>query len=370
MQKTLFVLSVFVLSLRGFGQTNERSWEEGKLTWNDFRGEPFTSSPNGSEPSYHLSYSTIKRKFGDTVLLAFETRNYINPNISWVKDSGKSDRLLMYNQVTFNILELYRRRLQIMLHKIDDIYLAEEKFRTQYQSFDNEVKQFQKDTKFGTDHSALDYWEQRIRQELENSSFMLIPKISDRNFGYGMHVGLGTGVLTGTISDFFTPTFNFIFGFDLAYKKTILFLSGTLAGDRVRIDYTEDGLLWPKDLKTNVAVLDLSVGQTLIDNAQHKLVPFAGLGILEFSASDGEGEAYADHRIVNYGLIYGLNYDFKFRKGIRLTPSTYGAAFQERTEHNIRVRLYATKAAYEGMMGSSINLTVGYSLFGRIIKVM
>ena len=290
---------------------NERLWEEGRLNWNDFRGEPFTSSPNASELNYQLSYSTTKTRIGDTTLFIFQTKNYVNPNISWVKESNKSDQLLRYNQVIFNILELYRRKLQNQLHRIDNLFLAEEKFRTQYQNCNYEIKQFQNDTKFGTDELSLDYWDKRIDQKLTDNSFELVPEISDKNFGYGLNAGFGIGILSGTISNFFTPTFNFMFGFDVAYKNTVLFLNGTLAGNKVKRDYVEDGMLWPKDLKTNVTIIDVSVGHTLMDNSNHKLTPFAGLRILEFTAATKEGEGYEDHRIVNYGLIYGLNYDFK-----------------------------------------------------------
>ncbi|MCX2745431.1 hypothetical protein OO013_16245 [Mangrovivirga sp. M17] len=368
MKTTLLIFSFFV-TLHCFGQSDERQWEEGKLTWNDFKGEPFESSPSASELSYQLSYSTTKKRIGDTTFFFFQTRNYINPYISWVKESEKSDQLLRYNQVIFNILELHRRELQEELHRINNTDLAENKFRTQYQKCNYEIKQFQHETNSGTDKSALVYWDKKITQKLKDNPFELIPEVSDRNFGYGINAGFGTGIMTGSISDFFSPTFNFVFGFDIAYKNTTLFLNGTLAGNRVKRDYTEDGFLWTKDLKTNVAIIDVSIGQTLIENSTHKLTPFAGLGILEFSVANNEGEAYEDHRIVNYGLIYGLNYDFKFRHAIRLTPSPFGAKYKERAEHNIRVRLYATSSEYENMKGTSINLTVGYALFGRIIKI-
>ncbi len=364
-----FLLTVLLFSsLLSYGQSNTRLWEEGRLTWSDFKGKPFATSPNASEINSHLSYETIKKRFGDTVLFTFVTRNYINPNASWVKEFSMSNQLLKYNQVIFDIQELYRRELQVQLHRIDGLYLAEEKFRTVRQDCYYEIKRFQNDTQMGFDKDALDYWHERVAQLLEVHPLEVIPGTSDKNFGYGLHFGFGTGLFTGTISEYFTPTFNFIFGFDFAYKNTLLFLNATLAGNRTKKDYVEEELLWPKDLRSNVAIIDLSIGQTVVENAKHKITPFVGLGILEFSVAEKEGEAYEDHRIVNYGLIYGLNYDFKFQKRIRLTPS-YGAPFRERVDQKIRVKVYATSANYESMKGTSINFTLGYAIFGRFIRI-
>jgi len=368
MKVTLLLFS-FILSIPCFGQSSDRLWEEGELTWDDFKGEPFRLSPNSSELNYQMSYFPTKKRINNTTYLIYQTKNYINPNTSWVKESDKSFRLLRYNQVIFNILELHRRRLQAELQQVSQAFEAAEKFRTIYQNSTYEIRQFQDGTEMGTDASAIKLWDQMIDEKLKDYPIEWIPEVSERNFGIGLNAGFGTGVLTGAFSDFFRPSFNFIFGFDLAYKNTTLFLNGTVARSKVKRDFTEDGLLWPDDLSTNVAVIDVSIGQTLIDGPKHKLTPFAGLGILEFSAAKNEGEQFEDFRIYNYGLIFGLNYDFKFRKRVRLTPSRYGTPFQERYEHNIRFKLYATSADFENIGGSSINLTIGYSLFGRIIGV-
>lgn len=368
MKKSTWIF-LFLCSLQTFGQSNERQWEAGDLTWEDFKGEPFISSSNSSELNYQLSYSTSKKKIGDTTLFIFQTRNFFNPNISWAKVSDKTDQLLRYNQVLFNILELHRRKLQSTLHRIENLSMAEEKFRIHSKASNYEIKKFQNETQQGTDLTSLDHWELRIAKELKSNPYEFVPEITDRNFGYGLNIGFGSGLLTGTIADHFTPTFNFMFGFDFAFKNTLFYFNGTLAGDRVKSDYIEDGILWPTDLKTNVVIVDVSIGQTLLDNSNHKLTPFAGLGILEFTASNKEGEQFEDHRIVNYGLIYGLNYDFKFKKSFRLIPPPYWGNYRERVEHNIRIRLYATSGKFENMKGTSINLTVGYAIFGRFINV-
>lgn len=368
LMKQVLLLVLIIAGNQSFGQTSERLWETGKLTWDDFQGEPFFSSSNASELNYQLSYSTTKKKVNDTTLLVFQTKNSIKPNLSWVKAAYKTEALLRYNQVLFNILELHRRRLQKTLHRIENIYMAEEKFRTLYEACNYEIRRFQEETNLGTDIAALESWENRMEKELEATPYELIPAITDRRFGYGFNVGFGSGTFTRTLADHFTPTFNVVYGFDIAFKNTILFLNATLAGNKVTSTFTEDELIWPADIKTRVAILDISLGQTILDNAKHKLTPFMGFGILEFSAASG-GEDFEDHRIVDYGLIYGVNYNFKFRKAIRLTPPPFFGNFREKAEHNIRARIYATSGNFNELKGMSINLTLGYALFGKLITI-
>lgn len=361
----LFLIITFHHS---FSQTTERHWEEGELTWNDFQGEAFLSSPHTSELNTQFGYSTAKKKLNDTTLYTFETRNYITPEISWVKEEYKSEELLRYNQVLFNIMELHRRRLQRTLHRIDNLYMAEEKYRTIFSAANYEVKRFQNDTDFGTDLSALEYWDNRIRKELNATPYEVVPELKDRKFGYGINAGFGSGIFTSNLGEHFTPTFNFIFGFEFAYKNTLLFLNGTLAGNRVKREFIENELAWSEDFKTHVAIIDVSLGQMILDNAKHKLTPFAGFGILEFTAANS-AEEFDIYRMVNYGLIYGVNYDFKFRKTVRLTPPPAFGTFREKFESSIRVKLYVTSGRFEDMKGASINLAAGYALFGRVIDI-
>jgi hypothetical protein len=343
--KKILCLFLSLLCFEAIGQSVERLWEEGELSWDDFKGEPFEESPNSSELNYNLSYITTKKKVGDTTLFMFETRNYMNPGISWVKESDKSEQLLKYNQVLFDILEVHRRKLQSTLHRLDNIYRAEDKFRTEFEYCNQELRRFRKETKQGADLAVLDYWEKRISTELGDNPFELIPEYDEGWFGYGMNAGFGAGLLTESIGEHFTPTFDFTYGFDFAIKNTVLNLNAVLAGNRVKLDYREDDRLWPKDLKTNVAIIDLSIGQTIFNNAKHKITPFAGFGIMEFSVAEKEGEEYQDQRIVNYGVIYGLYYDLKFKKSIRITPSPFGGRYREAVDQSIRVKLFAKFAS-------------------------
>jgi len=367
-KQALIIFLVFI-SYHCLSQDNERLWEQGKLTWDDFQAEPLFSSPNDSELSYQLSYSTTRTKSADTVILKFKTKNYINPKISWIKESQKSEKLLRYNQVIFNIIELNRRKLQYDLHRIESVYQSESVFNTHNENLNYDLRLFYEKTKSGNNLSDLDSLENKISRKLEANPLEIIPEFTEKNLGFGFNLGLGTGLFSGTINEYLSPTFNFIYGFDIAYKNAILFLNGSLSSSKVKRQFTENQLLWNEGIKTNIAILDVSLGYALVDNAKHKLTPYAGMGVFEVSVAENEGEAFNDHRITDFGLIYGLNYDFKFRKSLRFTPAPYANGYREKTENNIRARLYITHPNFENMNGTSINLAISYSFFGKIINI-
>jgi hypothetical protein len=367
--KLALIPFLFFLNFYSFCQNNERLWEHGKLTWEDFQSESIDFNQNDSELSYHISYSTTREKTGDTTFLKFQTKNFIIPKNSWVKENKKNDQLLKYNQVLFDIIEIYRRELQYDLNRIGNIYLADKIFSQLNEKLNAEIRLFQRQTKLGSEYSKLDEWSLKIDEELKDLELEAIPEITDKNFGIGLNIGFGTGLFSGNIRNNFTPSFNIGYGFDFAYKKFSLLLNASLASNKIKDGFSENQLTWESNLKTNTTILDASLGYTFIDNSKHKITSFAGIGVFEVAVSDNEGDNYSNHRITSTSLVYGLNYDFKFLKAIRLTPAPFFNGYKERAEHSLRVRLYFAHPTFENMRGTSFNLIVGYSLFSRIIKL-
>jgi hypothetical protein len=362
---TLLLIMVLCVNSRVHSQSAKREWEQGKLKWSDFQSLPLRSSNMASELVYQISFVTEKTKFQDTVLFTFVTKNEMNPKYSWVKPEEKSDLLLRYNQVLFDAMEINRRRLQYDLLEMYDISQTNSILQGALSNCQNEIRKIQEETNFGRNKEAVVYWEFLINTTLLDLPLFRIPPFKESAFGYGLHVGLGVGNFSNTLSDYFSPTFNFLFGFDVALNNTILYLNGTLALNNVSSEFQDNGRTWPKDLKTNVAIIDVSLGQNIINNGKHRLTPFVGLGILEFTASQDKDQ-FEDYRLVDYGVIYGINYDFKFRKTIKLIPSFGG--IRENTNQSIRTRLYILSSQFEKFKGTSINLTVSYSFFSRVIK--
>lgn len=170
-----------------------------------------------------------------------------------------------------------------------------------------------------------------------------------------MNAGFGAGLLTGSLGDHFTPTFNFIFGFDFAYRNSILYVNATLAGDKVKKDYRSERS-WYEGQRAGVAIMDISYGYAIVDNERIKLSPFAGLGVTEFTGTNKDDKENG-LRMVDYSMVFGINTGYKLWTRLKLVPN-FG--IKEKVDTSIRARLYITHANYqEDLQGYSINLTIG-----------
>ncbi len=364
MIKTFTILIGLLFATGLLAQKNHKEWREGKLTWDDFTKRE--RSQNVSELIYFLGYNTVKQKYGGTTVFRIEADCYMDKNLSWVNPAYMTEQILRYNQVIFDIVEVYRRKLQFELDRGKSIYELGAKFNAISVACNNAINEFSSDSNGGQDLNSISFWEQKNSKELQSLPERAIPDFETSRFGYAVHAGLGGGFFTGSLGEHFSPTFNFMYGFDFAYKRSILHFNGNLAGDNVRKTYVSDKS-WNDGQRTTFAILDASYGYVLIDNKKIKLSPFVGFGLTEIS------EAYKDEEerlsMVDNHMVFGVNTDFKIYTKIQLTPPSF-FGIKEKAVTSIRARLYVARPNYyEDLQGYSINLTIGLCGFVNIIKL-
>lgn len=365
--KTKLILSIiYIIIVSGvYAQDSKKEWEDGKLKWDDFQEK--TISIGNSELKYVFGYSTDKLKVSDTTFIGIKAYSYMDKNLSWIKKEYKNDRYLKYNQVIFDLTELYRRKFQHEIYRVNSTYGVDIIFNQQFKKLNEEVDRFQQESNYGQDINIINKWELIISNELNNTYNPEKPKFSKKNFGYALHAGFGAGFFTGSLGEHFGPTFNFIFGFDFAFKKSILYINATLASGKVNKNYLSDKS-WYKSQNAKVAIIDLSYGYAIIDKSKIKLSPFVGLGITELSGENKNDKEDA-LRNVEYNFSFGLNADYKIRKRIKLIPNSFSAT-GESVETSIRARLYITRANFfDDLNGYSINLTIGLCGFGNLLRI-
>lgn len=367
MQKNVILLAIaglFPLLLWSQPQP-QRIWSEGKLTWSDFQLRNYNSMA-GTELVYRLSYQPDKQKMQDTVLRRLQARAWMDTSQSWVRPDQRTTLNLRYNQVVFDLVELYRRVLQTELDQLFSFWYAEEKFRTVQQMCYRRIHEFQEESGYGNKESAIGYWESLVQRELEALPDLSRPQFEKRKLGYGINLGLGTGTATGTLDDYFRHNLYLTYGFDLSYQKTLFFLNATLGSATLKKNIDADPI-WAKGERATLAIIDISVGYPVYEGRKFRVVPFVGGGVTEYSLLLDDKDAKSPVKS-DFNLLGGINVDYVLRKKITLTPDYMrGRAINN---SSLRGRFYVTKANLAPeMKGYTLNLTVGWALYGNVIRL-
>ncbi|MFC6860249.1 hypothetical protein [Zunongwangia atlantica] len=349
-----------------YSQESRKDWKEGDLTWADFKELEISFENSISELKYVIGYTPSKEKVNDTVFFRLQSFCFIDTQLSWVNPKFKTPENLQYNQVIFNIAELYRRKLQYDLDHLGSYFSAETVFQNQYEALNNEVEIFQSQSRNGRDHEIVQEWVANIADRLAIYENNTIPKYEKANFGMGMHVGAAYSFRNESIKEHFDNSIGFNFGFDFSYKSSILYINMIISGGNVDQAYS-GRTYWEEDLDYTLALLDFSYGYAIVDNPKLKIAPFAGLAITEFSEDDYDGDE-SDLIITDYNFLFGVNLDYKIRKRVNMVPSVF-LSKREITETAIRSRLFVSRNDFhDDLSGYSINLSLGISWYFRLLK--
>ena len=144
--------------------------EDTPLTWDDFQGEPIGSPEKYGSEIHIYNPATIEKSnlFSPaklTTICIFDKKH------SWVNRSSVNDTLLLYNQVIFNIYELYTRKLRQKFSETDfGINDFTEKFHSMSEKNNSELSEevdtFRKQCDMGQFAPAVLKWSERIISEI------------------------------------------------------------------------------------------------------------------------------------------------------------------------------------------------------------
>ncbi len=156
-----------------YDKVNYVYWSDSrKLTWEDFQGTPIGSSENYVSEIHLYNPATIEKAnlFSSaklTSICVFDKKH------SWVNKKSTSDKLLLYNQIYFNIYELYIRKLRKEFYTTDfslNDYIQQ--FHTMYERIQSELKDrvevYRRDADLGNNLAGIKLWEMTIDSELND----------------------------------------------------------------------------------------------------------------------------------------------------------------------------------------------------------
>ncbi len=172
MRIVLFTLLFFSITSSAFSQSLSEDtlhWADYKLlTWNDFKGETIENIGLGGQ-----TFMVILADFQKASIIlpakakavaVFDRKN------SWTNSTAMNENALRYHQITFNLYEVYTRKLRREFKNtkfgLNPNKVFQEKYNSTLTELMDRNKQLMKETKMGQDSVEVKKWDIIITREL------------------------------------------------------------------------------------------------------------------------------------------------------------------------------------------------------------
>jgi len=367
-QRAFILIVLLSLFCHANAQHQYKYWRDGKLSWSDFQ----VKEANVAESS-HLAFqifSVTEKQYGiDTTFISLKAETIVDKDKSWVKLSEKSPWVLAYNQVIFDIAELYRRQLQIQLNEVATLKQVPNMVKNALNGCQQEVAKFKSEVPQQDDSTAILRWESLIHLRLNYLDDAKVVEYLPGNWGFGLNGGIGGSQFNGAMGDYFLPTWNVNLGVEGAYKRAMLYLNTTISSSYVKETFDYNGT-WEEGTRASFTIIDAALGYAVIDNDRWKLVPNAGAGytILSTWVIDSN-QSERRYTLSDLNAIGGITVDYKLQHRINKVPNIL-FRYKEESDLALRVRFYAAKADFNSTInGYTFNVAIGISRFGHALSV-
>ena len=374
--KKYFLVSSFYflvsLATVAMAQESRRGWEKGPLTWSDFA--PMNESI-GAEHSYLEYILDIEQRKDEVNGLEMRTRTavlYVDRKMSWVDTHYRTPQELRYNQVAFNIAELHRRRLQVVIDTGGTVNMG---YYTRLLSY--EVDSFCHQTYYGADTAAVTWWDWEVRRQMDSITPIMVEQHQKANtiekitpqFLMAFNLGGGTKLFAGDMHKLFVPSGGMYFDFEGGLWRHLFVMGFYIGGGRCQPDSVDNirsiDKLYATDRLTTIDFY-INYGFTAIDAMKWSVTPFVGYGLQGFTYSD---EEYDESGGPTEGC-WRAGIDVKYHMGA--DDEYYGNSLT-RFLCSAHGKVYLSFDHFKSIIGSptgaTINVQLGFSLGMREMKL-
>ena len=368
---TVLVLTLPFADITAHNLTEDisgRSWNQGPLTWQDFQ---IRSVPQGEKKISHLSASITPFTYLDANPDANSNLDYpitvfstvMDKDRSWYDPDRCTDLTLRYEQTRFNILEVYRRRMQnsfaanpLEHNRIHDFY---------NRLVTSTLERFEMESDYGSDPDVVERYEEQYLNELDTVNILptRTPDVNRAYWGFGLLIGIDHSRFGAPVSDGIASTTGISVSFEYMYKKLNFFIWGAFnTSDTLKCDnfyYDQDyNYSWNRGNKTGVMISSFNLGYKLIDRPYFSVTPFVGFGCYYLFdnptfRSYFNSDLNKPDEITGGGLQGGLIVDWKINRRI-IYPSY--------DESKLRFQIFASRYKYDKLNTSAftLNISVAY----------
>ena len=353
------------LSAQTIEQAN-RTWEAGKLSWDEFQGE-INSDTTINLFSYKVLLDRAVEKVGNTTYIYSKFTPYFDQTESWTLPRFKNDAMLQYNQIMFDMLELYCRRATIDYNRNEGGY-SQEQIASFYRSqLAKRVKELDEATRRGTDASQLPYFETGVALDLERTRFNPAALVEDVPIDYFGEFYVGA---TGhfPISDYYNHAFGMNLGFGFGWNRHLWEIDMTLGfGSKAKTDFdTRHGWIY-EDESLNHYQAYLNYGYCAARNTRYQSYPFIGLGANGITHPLGKDSDEKDPEKDGFSVCAGMMFDVFVSRRITIHPNW--GNWVDATCQAIRIRPYFSMTYYNDFGWTpALNLSISYNWGGMAWK--
>lgn len=347
-------------------QSEIRNWESGTLQWSDFRTAQDSDDIPASILKYELNYKIEKRKNGDSSVVFYQTTAGMRPGSSWVKNSEKTPHHLEYNQRVFDLVELHRRELFEELNSIGGRLSPEEALQKQLKACQDAIGDLEQKTRFGSDLKELRNQGLIIDKELRKDRGNSLPEHPLSDWQISWLLGYGANLFKGDLENNITNLSGFTLGQEVRYRNTSLNLDLIMGRSSVHRSFSEADFTFQEGNEIGMSQINLTIGQTIGDSKRFRLMPFAGMGRLQFTSPVEDSREF--FRMTSYTPLAGLNADIKLKKTNSIAPHNIFSRPHTMTTHAIRVKWFVQWSSFETISAPVITGSIAYSFTRRKFK--
>lgn len=383
MRTYIFCILLIVSALAaGAANADMRTWEQGPLTWDDFRGTPALEGAPANLGDDIILTTTGK---ADGSQYALEAEAVMYPDRSWVAPEVRTEQMLRYFQAQFDLLEIMTRRLRSELTTGMSGIEADRRLNHYRDLFREELAAMERTTDYGRNDRALQLEEYELRRTLENIQPAEAAQVYPSPWSYGLMAGIGGVFPTGSINDAFDGGCSFLFGLLGGWKgvrlhASIAYSICTLADPTLCNSEYADQKYYANVKNANYLGIGFGAGYAVMDTKRVSIEPYIGGQWTSYSWTARPGTPNADGSLAfsglqqrmqvdDFNLTFGVNVEWHFHQVVTSFP-IFGS-MREQYVSSLRVTPFATHAVYTDatrpLSGWQIGFTVAYSGVARAL---
>lgn len=352
-------------------QESMRNWNDGPLTWDEL-----TLKPSREYQTNHLSFRWLEtlektRISWNTVIRRPIPYTALDRSISWHNVDRTQDMMLRYDQLIFDLNELYHRKFLMERYSPDNTRSDNDLFS--FYSGQNQARwtEIIQETQDGLDSAMVVYYENAIAKELAETPVTIPDPSRKSSFYASLYFGVTHRILTGGPAQILymnAPGAMLGCCWGWGNWKINGFLD--FQNGRLLQDYKNGLRTWKAGDPVSTGSMAVSIDYSVFQNNTFRITPFAGLGVnyADWKYPDTDGKDKNDE-YAQFILLGGVTVDFVFLRKL-LFEHYYGNSFYDCTEHNLALKAYVSRSPKnDPLSGWMINIGLCYNWGGIYVNV-